>query len=106
MLVQGCLTPQISWSSCHSLDLGASGINSKKTSELASLSDYAQPLIEFMPSLPQEGKVVLVGHSYGGIIISLAMESYPKQVLAGVYLTAFMPNHDSPPASWSRRGNS
>ncbi|XWS29368.1 hypothetical protein CRYUN_Cryun24cG0023500 [Craigia yunnanensis] len=80
------------------LDLGASGINSKKTSELASLSDYAQPLMEFMASLPQEEKVILVGHSYGGIIISLAMESYPKQVLAGVYLTAFMPNHDSPPA--------
>ncbi|XVF59499.1 hypothetical protein PTKIN_Ptkin07bG0280600 [Pterospermum kingtungense] len=81
------------------LDLGASGINPKKITELASMSEYAQPLMEFMASLPLEEKVVLVGHSFGGISISLAMEKYPEKILAGVYLTAFMPNHDSPPAT-------
>ncbi|EOX91303.1 Alpha/beta hydrolase fold-1 - like 10 [Theobroma cacao] len=81
------------------LDLGASGINPRKISELTSMSDYAQPLMEFMASLPQEEKVILVGHSFGGISMSLAMESYPNKILAAVYLTAFMPNHDSPPGT-------
>lgn len=81
------------------LDLGGSGINPKKISELTSMSDYAQPLMEFMASLPEEEVVVLVGHSFGGISISLAMEKYPDKILAGVYITAFMPNHDSPPAT-------
>ncbi|MBA0617013.1 hypothetical protein Godav_026492 [Gossypium davidsonii] len=81
------------------LDLGASGINPKTITDLASLSDYAEPLTALMASLPQDEKVILVGHSYGGVIISLAMESFPMKVLAAVYLTAFMPNHDSPIAT-------
>ncbi|OMO56786.1 polyneuridine-aldehyde esterase-like protein [Corchorus capsularis] len=81
------------------VNLGASGINPKKLDELNSIADYAQPLMELMESLPQDEKVILVGHSFGGISISLAMESYPNKVIAGVYLTAFMPNHDSPPVT-------
>ncbi|KAK8687762.1 hypothetical protein V6N13_086560 [Hibiscus sabdariffa] len=81
------------------LDLGASGINPKQVTELASVSDYAQPLMEFMASLPQQEKVILVGHSYGGVIISLAMESFPTKVAAAVYLSALMPNHHSPIAT-------
>ncbi|KAK8710871.1 hypothetical protein V6N13_146180 [Hibiscus sabdariffa] len=81
------------------LDLGASGINPKQVTELDSLSDYAQPLMEFMVSLPQQEKVILVGHSYAGVIISLAMESFPTKVAAAVYLSALMPNHHSPIAT-------
>ncbi|KAK8566254.1 hypothetical protein V6N12_059787 [Hibiscus sabdariffa] len=81
------------------LDLGAAGINPKQIGELDSVLDYAQPLMEFMASLPQHEKVILVGHSYGGVIISLAMESFPTKVLAAVYLTALMPNHHSPIAT-------
>ncbi|KAL4362258.1 hypothetical protein GQ457_04G035340 [Hibiscus cannabinus] len=81
------------------LDLGAAGINPKQISELDSVSDYARPLMEFMASLPQHEKVILVGHSYGGVIISLTMENFPTKILAAVYLTAFMPNHHSPIAT-------
>ncbi|KAE8699982.1 putative Methyl esterase 10 [Hibiscus syriacus] len=81
------------------LDLGSSGINPKQISELDSVWDYAQPLMEFMASLPQEEKVILVGHSFGGVTISLAMESFPIKVLAAVYITAFMPTHRSPIAT-------
>ncbi|KAE8699981.1 putative Methyl esterase 10 [Hibiscus syriacus] len=81
------------------LDLGASGINPKQITELDSVWDYAQPLMEFMASLPQHEKVILVGHSYGGVIISLAMESFPTKVSAAVYLTALMPNLHSPIAT-------
>ncbi|MBA0652307.1 hypothetical protein Goklo_019575 [Gossypium klotzschianum] len=81
------------------LDLGACGINPKTITDQASLSDYAQPLMELMASLPEDEKVILVGHSYGGVFISLAMESFPKKVLAAVYVAALMPNHDYPIAT-------
>ncbi|KAA3475646.1 methylesterase 10-like [Gossypium australe] len=81
------------------LDLGGCGINPKTITDLASLSDYALPLMELMASLPEDEKVILVGHSYGGVIISLAMESFPKKVLAAVYVSALMPNHDYPIAT-------
>jgi hypothetical protein len=40
-----------------------------------------------------------VGHSYGGMGISLAMESFPDKILVAVYVTAFMPNIIFPPAT-------
>ncbi|XP_039056945.1 methylesterase 10-like [Hibiscus syriacus] len=81
------------------LDLGASGINLKQINELDSVSDYAQPLMEFMASLPRHEKVILVARSYGGVVISLAMESFPNKVSVALYLTAFMPNLHSPIAT-------
>ncbi|GLU13618.1 hypothetical protein SLE2022_302440 [Rubroshorea leprosula] len=80
------------------LDLGASGINPKQLNEVSSMSDYVQPLMELMASLPEEEKVILVGHSYGGFGISLAMEKFPKKISASIFVTAFMPNSVSPPA--------
>ncbi|GLU13617.1 hypothetical protein SLE2022_302430 [Rubroshorea leprosula] len=81
------------------LDLGASGINSKQLNQLSSYSDYAQPLMEFMADLPEEEKVILAGHSFGGIAISLAMEKFPSKIAAAVYVTGFMPNLESTPAT-------
>lgn len=79
------------------LDLGASGINSKQLHEITSVWDYVQPLMEFMASISHEERVILVGHSYGGLPISLAMESFPQKVLAAVFVTAYMPHYNSPP---------
>ncbi|WJZ91534.1 hypothetical protein VitviT2T_010598 [Vitis vinifera] len=81
------------------LDLGASGVNPKRLDELASVYDNVQPLMEFVASLPQDEKVVLVGHSYGGLAISLAMESFPEKILVGVFVSAYMPNYISPPVT-------
>ncbi|XVF59500.1 hypothetical protein PTKIN_Ptkin07bG0280700 [Pterospermum kingtungense] len=81
------------------LDLGASGVNPKKLNEISSISDYGQPLMDFMASLPEEEKVVLVGHSYGGMGISLAMEKFPNKISVAVFVTAYMPNHVSPLAT-------
>ncbi|XP_034689731.1 methylesterase 10-like [Vitis riparia] len=81
------------------LDLGASGVNPKRLDELASVYDYVQPLMEFVASLPQDEKVVLVGHSYGGLAISLAIESFPEKILVGVFVSAYMPNYISPPVT-------
>ncbi|CAN1225239.1 Methylesterase 10 [Linum grandiflorum] len=81
------------------LDLGGSGIDSRRLDEVSSISDYVSPLIEFMASLGEQDKVVLVGHSFGGISISLAIERFPTKVLAAVFVTAIMPSFNSPPAN-------
>ncbi|CAL5400140.1 unnamed protein product [Camellia sinensis] len=54
-----------------------------------------------MASLPDrdDEKVVLVGHSYGGLGISLAMERFPEKISVGVFITAYMPNCQHPPAT-------
>ncbi|KAK2990719.1 hypothetical protein RJ640_003787, partial [Escallonia rubra] len=82
------------------LDLGASGINPTQLGrEITSFSSYAQPLMEFLASLPPGERVILVGHSFGGFGISLAMESFPEKIVVAVYVTAFMPSYSIPPAA-------
>lgn len=80
------------------LDLGASGVDPKRLEEVTSFSDYLQPLMDFFASLPdeQDRKVILVGHSYAGLCISLAMERFPKKISVAVFVAAYMPHHSSP----------
>ncbi|KAJ0972292.1 hypothetical protein J5N97_020251 [Dioscorea zingiberensis] len=47
--------------------------------------------MEVVSSLPNNEKVILVGHSLGGIGISLAMEAFPEKISAAVYLAAIAP---------------
>lgn len=82
------------------LDLTASGINPKQLNEVYSISDYVHPLMEFLASnIPEDEKVILVGHSYAGLCISLAMESFPQKILVAVFVTAYMPHYNSPPGT-------
>ncbi|CAN1343577.1 Methyl jasmonate esterase 1 [Linum perenne] len=78
------------------LDLGGSGVN---FDQVSSIDDYVKLLIQFMAHLPEEERVILVGHSYGGIPISLAMEKFPSKILVAVFVAAFMPSISSPPAN-------
>uniref|UniRef100_A0A5B7BYB1 Putative methylesterase 10-like isoform X1 n=1 Tax=Davidia involucrata TaxID=16924 RepID=A0A5B7BYB1_DAVIN len=56
--------------------------------------------MELMASLPcDDEKVILVGHSYGGLPISMAMEAFPEKISGAVFVTAYMPNHKDPPAT-------
>ncbi|RZC45269.1 hypothetical protein C5167_038228 [Papaver somniferum] len=81
------------------LDLAGSGINSKQVNDLRSFSDYIHPFMEFMEysvpggiSVKPEEKVILVGHSLGGLVISKAMEMFPEKISVAVFVTALMPN--------------
>ncbi|KAL3376409.1 hypothetical protein AABB24_003036, partial [Solanum stoloniferum] len=73
-------------------DLAASGIDLRKIEQLHTLHDYTLPLMELMESLPQEEKVILVGHSLGGMNLGLVMEKYPQKINVAVFLAAFMPD--------------
>ncbi|KAK4848142.1 hypothetical protein QYF36_009765 [Acer negundo] len=76
------------------LDLAASGIDSKQAKNLISIADYFKPLMEFMESVPLHEKVVLVGHSLGGLAVSKAMERFPSKISVAVFVTAGMPGPD------------
>ncbi|XP_049386010.1 methyl jasmonate esterase 1-like [Solanum stenotomum] len=47
--------------------------------------------MEFMTSFPADEKVVVVGHSLGGLLISKAMETFPEKISVAVFLSAIMP---------------
>ncbi|XP_071906293.1 norfluorocurarine synthase 1-like [Coffea arabica] len=74
------------------IDLSAAGINPKRLDEVYTLEDYSSPLLELMASIPPAEKVVLVGHSYGGFNLALAMENYPEKISTAIFVTAFMPD--------------
>ncbi|CAL0314423.1 unnamed protein product [Lupinus luteus] len=76
------------------LDMAASGIHAKQVQELNSIKQYFEPLVEFLASLAQEERVILVGHSMGGVCISVAMEMFPNKVAVAVFVTALMPAHN------------
>ncbi|XP_012079564.1 polyneuridine-aldehyde esterase-like [Jatropha curcas] len=74
--------------------MAASGVHPQQVSEIQSISEYFKPLLEFMMSLPQEEKVILVSHSIGGLSISIAMERFPEKISAAGFASAIMPGPD------------
>ncbi|KAJ6997307.1 hypothetical protein NC653_013777 [Populus alba x Populus x berolinensis] len=74
------------------LDMAASGVNTQKIEEVRTFDLYNEPLMEFMAKLPENEKVVLVGHSLGGLNLAFAMEKFPEKVSLAVFLTAILPD--------------
>ncbi|XP_042480552.1 methylesterase 2-like [Macadamia integrifolia] len=70
---------------------GVDSINTVHT-----LSQYSQPLLNLLENL--EEKVVLVGHSAGGLSLALAMEKFPDKILVAVFIAAFMPDTSHKPS--------
>jgi pimeloyl-ACP methyl ester carboxylesterase len=80
------------------LDLTACGINTHKIEDVHTFADYAKPLLDFLASLAPNEKVVLVGHSFGGMSAALAMEKFPEKLVVGVFIAAFTPDTDHKPS--------
>ncbi|XP_058081377.1 salicylic acid-binding protein 2-like [Magnolia sinica] len=81
------------------MDLTASGINPKKfEDEVFTFLDYSQPLLDIMASLPPEERVILVGHSLGGMNLAVAMDRYPEKVSVAIFVTALMPDSSNRPS--------
>ncbi|KAL7141311.1 hypothetical protein ABFS83_08G044900 [Erythranthe nasuta] len=80
------------------VDLAASGVDWRSLEELRSLADYTQPLLEVMASIPPHEKVVLVGHSLGGMNLGLAMDMYSDKIRVAVFVAAFLPDCTNPPS--------
>ncbi|KAI9114167.1 hypothetical protein K1719_014817 [Acacia pycnantha] len=81
------------------VDLAASGIHPAKIEDLHSLSDYSEPLMKLLAALPAgDEKVVLVGHSYGGMNIALAADLIPHKIALTVFLAALLPDTNHRPS--------
>ncbi|KAK6922990.1 Alpha/beta hydrolase fold-1 [Dillenia turbinata] len=74
------------------VDLLASGVNLKAIEEVRTCDEYSKPLMEIVEHFPSKEKLVLVGHSSGGLSLALAMEKFPEKISVAVFLTAFMPD--------------
>ncbi|KAG6775833.1 hypothetical protein POTOM_019332 [Populus tomentosa] len=72
--------------SITALDMSASGVNTKTLEEVRTFDQYNEPLIEFMANLPENEKVVLVGHSLGGLNLAFAMEKFPEKISLAILL--------------------
>lgn len=79
-------------------DLAASGVDPRPLREVPTFRDYTQPLLDLLASLPDGHRVVLVGHSLGGVNVALAAETFPDKVAAVVFLCAFMPDCTARPS--------
>ncbi|KAJ4890726.1 Methylesterase 2 [Raphanus sativus] len=96
------------------LDLAASGIDTTRSiTEISTCEQYSEPLIQLIASLPSDEKVVLVGHSFGGYSLAMAMDKFPDKISGSVFVTAFMPDtkhspsfvvdkfaRETPPEAW------
>ncbi|XP_021895096.1 salicylic acid-binding protein 2-like isoform X2 [Carica papaya] len=76
------------------LDMAGSGVHPKQLHEIHTISDYIDPLMQFMASILPEEKVVLVGHSTGGVCISAAMEMFSYKISVAVFVNAIIPSFD------------
>ncbi|XP_065873725.1 salicylic acid-binding protein 2-like [Euphorbia lathyris] len=74
------------------VDLAASGQHPKAFHEVHTFKEYNEPLMEVMSLLEENEKIILVGHSLGGINLALAMEIYPQNISAAVFVTAVLPD--------------
>ncbi|KAL6525278.1 putative methylesterase 12, chloroplastic [Orobanche minor] len=72
------------------LDLTGSGIDLTDTKNVTTLAEYSKPLIDFLQKLPEDDKVILVGHSSGGACISYVLEYFPEKVSKAVYVCGTM----------------
>eukprot|EP00253_Pinus_taeda_P013225 PITA_13225 len=78
------------------VDLAGAGLNPKDGNGIRSLAEYNEPLTNFINALPhgdgtENEKVILVGHSSGGLNLTYTMEQFPQKIAAAVFVTAFMP---------------
>ncbi|THU51180.1 hypothetical protein C4D60_Mb06t28290 [Musa balbisiana] len=75
------------------IDLTGSGVNSFDTNKITSLPEHVKPLTDFLETLGDLDKVILVGHDFGGACVSYAMEMFPSKVAKAIFLCAAMPTN-------------
>ncbi|KAJ9177579.1 hypothetical protein P3X46_012786 [Hevea brasiliensis] len=74
------------------LDLVASGIDLRIIEQVGSFDAYSEPLLNFLETIPEGEKVILVGESCGGINVAIACDKYTDKIAAAVFHNSLMPD--------------
>ncbi|KAK4858692.1 hypothetical protein QYF36_020556 [Acer negundo] len=73
------------------LDLKGAGIDQTDPETISSFDEYNQPLIDFFLHLPENHKVILVGHSAGGLNVTDCIHKFgTKKIHMAFYVAANM----------------
>ncbi|GJM91961.1 hypothetical protein PR202_ga08384 [Eleusine coracana subsp. coracana] len=73
------------------LDMAASGPHPARLDEVSSFEEYSRPLLDAVAASQDGERLVLVGHSHGGLSLALAMERFPRKITAAVFVAAALP---------------
>lgn len=73
-----------------SIDLAGAGSSTLDPNKILSFHDYTLPLIEFLSQLSNSDKVVLVGHSAGGLSLTYASHLFSEKIRVAIYIAATM----------------
>ncbi|KAL3693076.1 hypothetical protein R1sor_006727 [Riccia sorocarpa] len=71
------------------IDLTSMGRDKTSPDWVSSIAQFARPLLDYLENV--NGKVLLMGHSLGGITVSYAMEKLPNKIRKAVFLVSRMP---------------
>ncbi|KAK9280059.1 hypothetical protein L1049_013744 [Liquidambar formosana] len=72
------------------LDIKGAGVDPSDPNTILTLEEYNKPLIELLSNLPDNQKVILVGHSAGGMSLTDAIHRFPKKIQLAIYVAATM----------------
>lgn len=73
-----------------SIDLAGAGSSMLDPNNIMSFHDYTMPLVEFLSQLSISDKVVLVGHSAGGLSLTYASHLFSDKIRVAIYIAATM----------------
>ncbi|KAK9159333.1 hypothetical protein Scep_005907 [Stephania cephalantha] len=71
-------------------DLKSAGIDSTDPKTIQTFQQYDQPLFDLLSTLPNNDKVILVGHSSGGVSLTHAIHNFPHKIHVAVFVAATM----------------
>ncbi|XP_017639431.1 methylesterase 17 [Gossypium arboreum] len=75
------------------IDLKGSGMDPSDPNSIFSFQDYNKPLIDLLSNLPHNEKVILVGHSAGGMSLTYAIHRFSQKIRMAIYVAATMLKH-------------
>ncbi|XP_062183234.1 methylesterase 17-like [Phragmites australis] len=72
------------------LDLAGAAGSRVDPNDVRSFDEYDAPLVDFMATLPDGDKVILVGHSAGGLSMTHAMHLFRDKIKQAIFIAATM----------------
>jgi pimeloyl-ACP methyl ester carboxylesterase len=76
------------------LDLKSAGMDLTDAKMVLNFEEYNEPLTQLLSNLTHNEKVILVGHSAGGLSLTHAIYNFADKIQMAIYVVADMSKHD------------